>query len=81
MEVRFTPEQEACLARIAASAGIDPESLVKDAALRLLEEDKLSGDRPRSPQEAAARIREIRTRTRSDPEGWTIQDYINHGRR
>lgn len=39
MEVHFTPEQEAKLAQIANSAGTDAECLVKDAALRLLEED------------------------------------------
>lgn len=39
MEVDFTPEQEARLAQIATSAGTDPERLVKEAALRLLEED------------------------------------------
>lgn len=39
MEVRFTPEQEAQLAQIAITTGSDPEQLVKDAALRLLEED------------------------------------------
>ena len=39
MEVRFTPEQEAQLAEIASKSGTDPEHLVKDAALRLLEED------------------------------------------
>jgi predicted transcriptional regulator len=39
MEVHFTPEQEAQLSRIAAHAGTDPEHLVKDAALRLVEED------------------------------------------
>jgi hypothetical protein len=39
VEVRFTPEQEAKLAQIAASAGIDAEAIVKDAALRLLDED------------------------------------------
>ena len=39
MEVRFTPEQEAQLSEIASHAGVDPESLVKDAALRLLERD------------------------------------------
>ncbi|MBZ5570808.1 MAG: hypothetical protein LAO09_02880 [Acidobacteriia bacterium] len=39
MEVRFTPEQEAQLSEIASQAGIDPERLVKDAALRLLERD------------------------------------------
>jgi len=39
MEVHFTPEQEAQLVQIAATAGTDAERLVKDAALRLLQED------------------------------------------
>jgi predicted transcriptional regulator len=39
MEVHFTPEQEAQLAQIASNAGTDPERLVKETALRLLEED------------------------------------------
>ena len=39
MEVRFTPEQEARLAQLASKEGTDAEHLVKDAALRLLEEE------------------------------------------
>lgn len=39
MEVSFTPEQEAQLAQIATTEGTDPERLVKEAALRLLQED------------------------------------------
>ena len=39
MVVHFTPEQETQLAQIATKAGTDAERLVKDAALRLLEED------------------------------------------
>ena len=39
MEVHFTPEQEAQLSQIASHAGKDTERLVKDAALRLLEQD------------------------------------------
>jgi predicted transcriptional regulator len=39
MEVQFTPEQEAQLSHIASKAGTDPARLVKDAALRLLDED------------------------------------------
>jgi predicted transcriptional regulator len=39
MQVRFTPEEEARLAKIATQEGLDPEELVKDAALRLLEDD------------------------------------------
>ena len=38
MEVHFTPEQEAQLAQIATNSGTDAERLVKDAALRLLED-------------------------------------------
>jgi len=41
MEIHFTPEEEAQLAQVATKAGTDPEHLVKDAALRLLE-----GERP-----------------------------------
>jgi hypothetical protein len=39
MEVHFTPEQEAQLAQIATKAGTDPAHLVKDAVLRLLEDE------------------------------------------
>ena len=41
MEVNFTPEQEARLAQIASSKGVEPARLVHDAALHLIEE----GDR------------------------------------
>jgi len=39
MEVHFTPEQWQRLSQIAAHAGTDAEHLVKNAALRLVEED------------------------------------------
>ena len=39
MEVNFTSEQEAQLAQIATKSGTDPQHLVKDAALRLLEQE------------------------------------------
>ncbi|MES1257860.1 MAG: hypothetical protein ABUS51_05505 [Acidobacteriota bacterium] len=39
MEVQFTPEQESQLSQIANHAGTDAEHLVKDAALRLLQQD------------------------------------------
>jgi predicted transcriptional regulator len=39
VEVHFTPEQEAQLAQIAIKAGTDSEHLVKEAALRLLDEE------------------------------------------
>ena len=39
MEIHFTPEQETQLAQIANQKGTDAERLVRDAAVRLLEED------------------------------------------
>ena len=39
MEVQFTAEQEAQLAQLATKAGTDAAQLVKDAVLRLLEDD------------------------------------------
>ena len=39
MEVPLAAEQEAQLARMATKSGTDAPNLVKDAALRLLEED------------------------------------------
>jgi predicted transcriptional regulator len=39
MEIQMTPEQEAQLAQIAAHLQKDPQQLVIDAALRLIEED------------------------------------------
>jgi len=39
MEVYFTPEREKQLAEIASHKGTDPVSLLKDAALGLLDED------------------------------------------
>jgi predicted transcriptional regulator len=39
LEIHFTPEQEAQLDQIATTLGTDVELLVREAALRLLEED------------------------------------------
>jgi predicted transcriptional regulator len=39
MELHFTPEQEAQLVQIASQEGTNAERLVKEAALRLLQED------------------------------------------
>lgn len=40
MQVDFTPEQLQRLSRIAAQAGTEPERLVKDAALWVMEQEE-----------------------------------------
>ena len=39
MEVHFTAEQEAQLAQLATKTGTDAQHLIKDAVLRLLQEE------------------------------------------
>jgi hypothetical protein len=39
MELHFTPDEEAQLAQLATKTGTDAEHLVKDAVLRLLEQE------------------------------------------
>jgi hypothetical protein len=50
MEVQFTPEQEAQLAHLATKTGTDAEHLVKDAVVRMLEEEtRIPADAPELP--------------------------------
>jgi predicted Ser/Thr protein kinase len=83
MEVHFTPEQEAEIAEVAASAGTDPEALVKHATMRLLEEDPRRAEfiEGNKMDAAVQRILQLQKHVRPDPEGWTIKDYISCGRR
>jgi hypothetical protein len=80
MEVHFTPEQEKRLTQIAADAGTDAECLVKDAALRLLEEQP-AGSSPLPAGSVVEEMRALRSRIKPDPEGWTTRDYVQLGRR
>jgi len=79
MQVHFTPEQEARLAQIATNAGTDAERLVKEAALRLLEEEAPAPVLPAGS--VVAEMRALRARVKPDPEGRTTRDYVQHGRR
>ena len=80
MEVHFTPEQEKRLTQIAANAGTDAERLVKDAALRLLEEQP-AGPSPLAAGSVVEEMQALRSRIKPDPEGWTTRDYVQLGRR
>ena len=79
MEVHFTPEQEARLAELATNAGTDAEGLVKDAALRLL--DQAAASPPLPAGSVLAEMRALRARIKPDPEGLTTRDYVQLGRR
>jgi predicted DNA-binding protein len=79
MEVHFTPDVERKLNAIAKQMGRPAPELVQDAVAGYVSEIA-PVDAYQRAQTAAARIREIQTRVKPDPEGWTIKDYINYGR-
>jgi hypothetical protein len=73
--IEMPDQQAAALKAKAAAQGLTLEAWLK----KLADEDAPAASV--SPKQAAVNIREIRERTRPDPEGWTIRDYIDHGRR
>ena len=77
MTVIELPDQQAEALRARAAA----QGLTLEAWLRRLAEDEASSVEPGSPAEAVARILELQKRVQPDPDGWTIRDYIDHGRR
>ena len=56
----------------------DAEALVKDAALRLLEQAAAAPPLP--ADSVVAEMRALRARIKPDPEGWTTRDYVRQGR-
>jgi hypothetical protein len=62
MEVHFTTEQEAQLAQLATKTGTDAENLVKDAALRLLEETPMPPAAPELPVLHLGAMKSLRRR-------------------
>jgi hypothetical protein len=63
MEVHFTTEQEAQLAQLATRIGTDAEHLVKDAVLRLLQEEThVPAARPELPVLNLGTMKSLRRR-------------------
>jgi len=67
------------LAQQAAAKGLSLEAWVDEI---VTEKSLAIGSTRHSKTRAAAEgILEIQKRVKPDPEGWTIRDYIDHGRR
>jgi plasmid stability protein len=69
-------DQAVALKMRAAAEGLSLEAW----ASRQLADSVRWSAQSRSPQEAAARILELRKDVKPDPDGWTVKDYINFGR-
>jgi len=76
--IELSDESMALLKRQATAHGLTVEAwvqaLARESALRDIQPDR------HRLQGAVAHILEIQKRVKPDPEGWTIRDYIDHGR-
>jgi len=77
MTVIQIPDEQAAALKAKAAA----EGLTLEEWLRKLAEPETPMKDTLTAQEAAARILELQKHVKPDPEGWTVRDYINYGRR
>ena len=76
--IELPDEQAAALKARAAALGLTLEDWFKELA----PPDEHPAEAVRqSKQAAAASILELQKSVKPDPEGWTIRDYIEYGRR
>jgi hypothetical protein len=73
--IELSDQQAAALRAKAAALELSLEAWLKHLA-----EGAASSTAPRSPREAAARILQLQSRVKPDPEGWTVHDCINRDR-
>jgi hypothetical protein len=77
--VELSDESAALLQLQASAHGLTVQAWVQTLPFEKAQTD----DTPPSRQKAEAavsRILELQKRVKPDPEGWTIRDYIDHGR-
>lgn len=77
--IEISAESATLLAEQAAAHGMSLEAWIEELATG---RRQVSGGTRNSTTRAAAEgILELQKRVKPDPEGWTIRDYIDHGRR
>lgn len=79
LTIELPDESADRLQKQAAARGVSLQELVENLARQKAEENETLADRSKA-QAAVARILEIQKRVKPDPQGWTVRDYIDHGR-
>lgn len=77
--IQISEKSALLLARQAAALGLSVEEWVEELAHEKAAA-KDAEPRQEEARAAIARILEIQKRVKPDPEGWTVRDYIDHGR-
>jgi plasmid stability protein len=78
LTIELPDESAARLREQAAAQGLSLEAWVQALALEKSRRD--DGETDRAKSQAAVRILEIQKRVKPDPEGWTVDDYIDRSR-
>jgi hypothetical protein len=77
--IQISDESAALLRQQASANGLTVEEWVKTLVLEKAQPDDSFPARHKL-QAAVSRILELQKLVKPDPDGWTIRDYINHGR-
>jgi hypothetical protein len=77
--IELSDESVALLKRQAEAHGLSVDAWVLALAREKARMEN-AGPVRETAQAAVAQILEIQKRVKPDPEGWTIRDYIDHGR-
>lgn len=80
LTIDLPDESAARLQEQAALRGVSLKELLESMAEEKAREVEYSAGQ-KDKLDAVQRILEIQKRVKPDPEGWTIRDYIEHGRR
>jgi len=84
VQLDWPPEVVDRLTEEARQKGLSLDAYVLQTVLQRKVSDGATndeGEKRRKRAEAGARILDIQSRVKPDPEGWTSRDYINYGRR
>jgi hypothetical protein len=75
VQIELPGEQAAAL-----KAKLSVQGLSLERWFQKLAEAETPSQTPLSAQDTVARTLDLQKRAKSDPEGWTVKDYVNHGR-
>ena len=79
LEIEFTDDQIEALQIRAAAEGLTLEGWFQKLAEQTAAE--LADVRRQKAEEAVAQILDLQQHVKPDPDGWTIREYVEHGRR
>ncbi|MBL8231557.1 MAG: hypothetical protein JNL98_23880 [Bryobacterales bacterium] len=77
LTIELPDESAARLQQQSARQGVSFQVLVQNLAREKADQES---DNVFDAKEAVARILELQKLVKPDPQGWTVRDYIDHGR-